>query len=247
MYQPFWATQRLSAFDLAVSYADKCVAVKAKTSVAAGWSSKAVNVVIPQGYGCDTAVGTGSKLPLNKPPPINQISKTISADAATIPHADIQIRPGELMAYQRVSSLISNQHDSGSLIPSQPTPALPPTPMPAQHHLTTHASRTHLSTPPLPAYSWITYPTVYNSPHRPPAHVTPTPVQRRPYSGYHHHYLPYQAPAPIPSYGPPVHFPAPIQANNSSLYNGLMPNPTKNDLVAGTNYFNTRIGNQDSQ
>lgn len=40
-----------SAFGLAVSYTDKCNAVKA--SVAAGWSPKATNVRIPQGYGCD--------------------------------------------------------------------------------------------------------------------------------------------------------------------------------------------------
>lgn len=45
-----------SAFGLAVSYTDKCNAVKA--SVTAGWSPKATNVRIPQGYGCDPPTTT---------------------------------------------------------------------------------------------------------------------------------------------------------------------------------------------
>ena len=104
-----------SAFGLAVSYADKCAAVKA--SVKAGWSPKATNVTIPQGYGCDTLDTSGNAQPAATPSeptpnPAQVPSQQLRTLNTTVQPPVQAIDPKDMQVYRMVQNQI-RAHTNG--------------------------------------------------------------------------------------------------------------------------------------
>ena len=219
-----------SAFGLAISYMEKCTAVK--RSVQAGWSPKATQVRVPQGYGCDNYAQTG-KTQSALLPAHPQTPTSISANVATVPPAGQFIHPAQYPAFHH----------------ARPTAVLPMAPaahqQPLQHpgYVYAHSSMQHLLGSPI------------RNPHVMPAYG---PAQRIPINMASPGFPPQQQlrQQPQPTHHPPfthqqpgqptVFQPAPIAANNSSLDHGTMPQPTQEDLItAGIRYYATQAGNQD--
>ena len=218
-----------SAFGLAVSYLDKCTAVK--RSVNAGWSPKATQVRVPQGYGCDNYTQTGKTqstlLPARLQPQTN-----ISTNVATVPPAGLFTNPPQYSAFHHAR-------------PTAALPMAPTTHQPALQH-------------PGFAYAHHAMQPLLGSPIRAP-HATSAygPAQRLPINMASPR-LPLQQqlpPQPQPTHHPPFNHlqpgqptafqPAPISANNSALDHGTMPQPTQEDLItAGIRYYATQAGNQ---
>ena len=225
-----------SAFGLAVSYIDKCNAVK--VSVATGWSPKATNVQIPQGYGCDTP-----RIPNQTPNPVappqnNGTPRPLSSNVAAIPSPSRAVHPHQIQTYPRyqammqspqsmttVTSGTAHQHNHQPMHHGQFNPHL-------DHSITSYQQ--HGS--PVRAYHTSVYPRQTLSPR-----VLPQPTQ---------HHPPYP---PQPGFHPPptpirTHMPAPIQANIASITGNNFPQPSQDDLIAaGMRYFATQTGMQDFQ
>ena len=132
-----------SAFGLAVSYADKCNAVKA--SVAAGWSPKATNVRIPQGYGCDqTTTAPAAPAPFmphpgtNSPRPIRSNLAAVSSPSRFPyqhhPHHQMAHHPGARPTYHHAYAQQHQYPRSPGPLPHHYSPR-------ALHH---QAHRTHI-------------------------------------------------------------------------------------------------------
>ena len=88
-----------SAFGLATSYQNKCAAIK--TSVQAGWSPKATNVKIPQGYGCDGAQVSPAKIS-----PAAAHAPQLKTYHAAVQRPSSNINPDELRVYNKVRDLM---------------------------------------------------------------------------------------------------------------------------------------------
>ena len=205
-----------SAFGMAVSYVDKCNAVK--KSVAAGWSPRATNVRVPQGYGCDPHSATHVA-----PPP-------------AMPHPNVTT-PRPLR--NNIAAM-----SSPSRSPYQHHPHLPtghhPGPRPAFHHAyPQHHQHPHSPGPPVQQYGYRAPPH-----HGHPTLTHPRqlfPPRGPPHNQPHSPYPPQLRPDPTRP-----HMPAPLHANTASIAGELFPAPTTDDLIAaGMRYFNTQIGSQD--
>ena len=129
-----------SAFGLAISYTDKCKAVS--TSVAAGWSPKATNVRIPQGYGCDPA-STSTMMPTpamprahnGAPSPLRSNIAAISSPSRILHQHHLPLRRALPVGLRPD---LHHGHQPTYLGPRFPTP-------PMQHH--SSPTRTHLAPP----------------------------------------------------------------------------------------------------
>ena len=217
-----------SAFGLAISYPEKCTAVK--RSVNAGWSPKATNIRIPQGYGCDnhtpqTNGPPSALLPTNPQPPVN-----IRANLATIPQTRPPLHPSHYQVYHHANTIMDNGQHASVMQAQHPGHAYTQPPM--QHLIGSPVRNPHV----MPAYSSPQRLNINmaSSVFRPPPQV----YQRA--QPVHHQHVAYQ------QHGPPAAFqPAPIAANNSALDHGDMPQPTQEDLItAGIRYYATQAGNQ---
>ena len=216
-----------SAFGLAVSYTDKCAAVKA--SVAAGWSPRATNVRIPQGYGCDTPRTNKNYPPPPTPTQTTNPPKPLHTNVSAIHNPTHVIRPDELHTYHKVRSIMQQspttayQQNHHSL---HRTPTLP-------HTMYPKAPRPFYG-PPLRAQQVFT---TYNPGHQVlHTHTIPT----------HHQHQFQPTNIPPPRHPMPTHMPAPIQANGVSFNRDNFPQPTQDDLIAaGMRYFATQSGMQD--
>ena len=223
-----------SAFGLAVSYSDKCVAVKA--SVAAGWSPSATNVRVPQGYGCDGPnMNVNNKLP-TQPHGRFPARAPIHANATTMPNAGLHFHPHELRAYQRVSAIMHNDFARPAL---PPTPTTGPVPLaPPVGYAPLYPTTQHAVGSPIRAFHAAP---AHGSPQR-PSHFPPHPVYHQP------QLLPRQLFPTSTHVQPPSHLPALTNANTSSLQHGQIPQPTHEDLIAaGMRYYATQAGMQDFQ
>ena len=205
-----------SAFGLAVSYTDKCNAVK--NSVTAGWSTKATNVRIPQGYGCD-AITTAPAAPtpvlphpsVGSPRPLRSNIAAVSSPSRLLsqyhPHHRLGHHPGARPTYHHAYPQQQQYPRSPGPLPHQHSPRM-------LHH---QAHQMHI------------HPRQLFPPHGPPQPhpQLPFPVQSGP-----------QPPQP--------HRPAPLHANVASMTNEFFPPPTQDDLIAaGMRYFATQSGSQD--
>ena len=222
-----------SAFGFAVSYAEKCVAVK--NSIAAGWSPTATDVKIPQGYGCD---GQQPRVSFTPPSSSGNASQPLLTNSANMPNTGSMINPGDLRAYHRVRALI-NPSQNGSPLPSGAGYNYNRLPPP------TGIMQPLVPNPIIPAQS-------YGSPVR-AYHVSSSysPSRQHP-NGLA---LPFHQPQPPPysaspnlSPSPRTHAPAPMQSNFTPLTSDNFPQPTQDDLIAaGMRYYATQTGRQDFQ
>ena len=218
---PFGLT---SAFSRAISYTDKCRAIRA--SIAAGWSPRATHVKIPQGYGSDSSVQhTPTTEKSKKRPPPLQINHV----------ATTNINDDDMRAYYKVRALIGDGDTPKRSAPAHPTPpastpnhACPPVnvqnpPAPGVYHAPTappvrafHASTTHS----------FPYPT---REHLPPPAYRPTAYQP-PFS--------YHVGHPHSQQMPPSQ---PVRTNTA----GILPPPSDDDLIAaGLRYYANQAGHQ---
>lgn len=213
-----------SAFGRATSYADKCTAVK--ESVAAGWSPKATNVRIPQGYGCDrqrvpkTTGEYGNATP-NTPKTTSQ-APMLKANNSTLQQSQTTINADDLRAYNKVRLIMGTNrqhHPHNGIYP----PHMLAQPLRAYHAAPAYGHQ-------IPPLSDYTKPNpLVQSAFAPP---------RGSYPNNHTATPPLQSPQP--------HMPAPIHANVSRFPSEYMPSPTNDDLIAaGMRYFATQAGRQD--
>ena len=228
-----------SAFGLAVSYTDKCTAVK--NSVAVGWSPKATNVRIPQGYGCDNPNSQRGSASSRLQPSSHLASAHVRANATTVPPVGLNINPDDFRAYQRVSAIMCNNQTMHVMPPARVHHPIPPATHTGYPHAHSPARSLHGS----PIRTFHSAP-AYGSPQRPIFNGGPPGFPHRPQT--YHHPQPFRQPAFLsPNHGPPAPYaPAPIAANSSSIHTATMPRPTQEDLVtAGIRYFATQTGDQD--
>ena len=229
-----------SVFARATSYLEKCNAVKA--SVAAGWSPKATNVTVPQGYGCDPTANAnnpnGVATTPQRPSSASTHQPAVRANKAAMhPATTDTINQEDLKAYHKVRSLMG--------IHTAPTSQ----PAPYPHHASANvymppAHPAPTSPPPVRTFNTTT---AYGHHYQPPAYVQPSAYiapAHHPY-GIAHQYPATNLPLPVahhPSY------PAPIRANISNLRQPGMPQPTEDDIIAaGMKYLATQAGRQDFQ
>ena len=223
-----------SAFGFAVSYDEKCAAVKA--SVAAGWSPKATNVKIPQGYGCDGIQPSHSTRAY-----ASSSARSIQNNNATITATGKDIRLSELRTYHKVRELMeparhvpqnlsAPSYGSGQLPPRSGHVHFPPARPP--HYQPARGS-------PVRAYHAAP---AFNSPPQPPVpHELMLPHHRQPV-------YPARPPFRPPLLPTGVHTPAPMQANAASFASNHFPQPSQEDLIAaGMRYYATQTGMQDFQ
>ena len=217
-----------SIFGKAQSYADKCQAVK--TSIALGWSPRAKDVKIPQGYGCDpenptTDVPTPTTTPASTPAAV-----TVNMNRV---HGNTTISPNSLRTYHRVRSLVEVQQRQQPRYPAYAPPPYttpPPQPQPyaMQHHmhpaLMTNRAAMHVH-------------------HTATHHGQP---QRTPAAQH----FPYSAPPPTSLYGhhnmknSVLRQHVPPHNLQQQLHH--LPQPSEDDLIAsGMRYFATQAGHQD--
>ena len=215
-----------SAFGKATSYADKCAAVKAST--AAGWSPKATNVRVPQGYGCDKPQTPQISQRTNEPPtragPFQRQPPPLRANNARLQqtHATA-IDADDLRAYNKVRAIIENNVQ-------QRVPNMVHTPQ--------------TTAPPLRAFHAAPRYDHHRAP--PPAYYADKHTNGQPGYPPRGPYQHGQPPAHPPFAAPRIHMPAPIHANVAAFPQQRMPPPTDDDLVAaGMRYFATQAGRQD--
>ena len=190
-----------SAFGLAQSYTDKCSAVK--ISVAAGWSPKATNVRIPQGYGCDPPVTTM--------PTANTPVTTVRANISTVQQVGHSINAADLQSYHKVRSLMNGHSNLAEPVATTlPVQSLPNT---NQHQLQTGLLPPTTVPPPIRAFhTAATYPMYHGMPYAQPTIVYPQPAIQQ----QHPFVMPTQVPS-LQMATPQVHMPAPIRANAANL------------------------------
>ena len=210
-----------SIFGKAQSYHDKCITVK--TSVEAGWSKRATNVKIPQGYGFDLQGNPTNDAPITSAIPPDPVH----ANLAAIPNdANLAaINEADMRAYNKVRNFMAAQ--SKSTPPSTANPRPPPPP--AQQHVP-HGGYHHPVISSVRAFhAAVPYPFQAHPhlPARPP--VYPAPVHP-----YAHPYM-----------SPYAGHPAPVRSNAATMPQPPMPPPTDDDLIAaGMRYYATQSGHQ---
>ena len=211
-----------SIFGSAVSYADKCAAVK--TSVATGWSPRATNVQIPQGYGCDTP-NHNQNTTVPPPTPIrgNNPTRPLTINNATMPAPLPSVYPHQHPMYHRAQPPLSPLHAHASLSPRHAyhhhhlQPQTGP-PHPHAHH---HYNPNYPYGSPLRAF--------HTAPRQPLGHPATSTLL--------------SPPAPVRT-----HRPAPIRPNTAPMMHDYFPQPTQDDLIAaGMRYYSTQTGPQDFQ
>ena len=203
-----------SIFGRAKSYVEKCQAVK--TSVALGWSPRAKNVQIPEGFGVNS---DGTQ---------DNSSVTVTRNARDTPALKVNqvsnsdtVSPNSMRTYRRVQALMSKtqvqvtQH-SAYAPPVFTAPQLPTTYYPTAQHLTTP---TISSQNPLHAYH------VAPRYAAPPLHMAPP-----------RHVVHPQHAAMVP----------PLQPYQQQKAQPQLQRPSNDDLIAaGMRYYATQAGHQD--
>ena len=233
-----------SAFGRATSYSDKCAAVKA--SLQAGWSPKATNVKIPQGYGCDDMRPSSGQLKQN-----DIRVPQIRANAAVVPTVAPTITAADFHAYQRVQAIM-NYGRSVEL--TAPVPRLnvnaqviPQTMHSRSQQVPQASSALPMAPTPIRAY----HPPVMNAnPYQVAAHAHQTSVHQLP------HYQQHQQPRSVLPAGEHMLMGTPhapgrdlvpkaLQANVSNVKHTAVPPPTDDDIIAaGLRYYAAQSGNQ---
>ena len=221
-----------SAFSKAVSYKDKCAAVRKSINV--GWSPRATNVQIPEGYGCDRGSATALRIESAIQPPALRANTSSLHGAHNAP-----INDSDILAYHKVRALMVS--DPGTK--QQPVSHMVAAPAHrAQTPMATGAYNTPATSPlrafhtstarGLPAQTMI-YPQFPM--YGPSAYPLMAP---------HHMVMSYPtSPQALPNQ--PAATPQPVRSNVAAVSHQHLPPPTDDDLInAGIRYYATQAGNQ---
>ena len=208
-----------SIFGKAQSYHDKCIAVK--TSVQAGWSKRATNVKIPQGYGFDRQGNPTNNAPVQSAIPTDPLRTNLAA----VPNTASAIDDADMRTYHKVRGIMAAQSKQPLGLPVNPRGPPQPT-----QQLAPHSGYHQPTIPPVRAFqAAVSYP-FQAQPHflpQPPVYPIPGHPYAHPYAS------------------PYARHPAHVRSNAATMSQPAMPPPTDDDLIAaGMRYYATQSGHQ---